>query len=708
MAYDKGNTHKKKSKVKSKETLLEKIISQFDASVEYYDEDYTRGKEDSEFGLGDQWPEDIKSARVKEGRPCLTENRLLSYINKTVNEIRQARPSVIVRPVDDAADVEVAKILRGMIRNIETVSDAETAYDTAAYNAVMSGYGWLRINTEYADYKSFDQDIKIERILNPFSVYMDPNAQRMDASDAEWIAIYDDMLKEDFERDYPDYTMDGFDNEGSESEWVTEKTIRVVEYFYKHYETKVLVQYSVMRAGELEEGTAYEDELPEGYNEIDRRDVEVCSIKWCKITRADILEQNDFPGTYIPLVPVIGMETWYKGKRQVFSLIHQAKDPQMRFNFFMTASTEVMALQPKAPFIGAVGQFETQRQQWTNANRINNAFLEYDQVIDEETGVPAPPPQRMPPPQGSIGMTQQTIGAAEGIQAVLGIYDASIGQQSNEISGKAIIARQLQGDNATYHFVDNLSTAMKQVGRILVDLIPKIYSGKRIVRILGEDGTEGRVPLNQPVRKEGIGYEPVEQNEEGQTFNLDAGKYDVVVEVGPSFATKQQEAANAIIEIARVNPEILGVAGDLLVKALNIPNGDEIAERIRSTMPPELLGDDLEAQRLQGLSEENAALKQENEQLVATVEVKDDNTRVTNENKVRELDIKAQGMINETMKTKAEVDKLNAETNIEIPAEAMKDQADAQEKMQGDLDDVMGALEQILSHREKEVAAVPK
>lgn len=711
MAYDKKSSKTKVSKKEQEE--LEFIVDRFNFAKEYFKDDYTRNKEDNEFALGEQWPQDIKNNRVQEGRPCLTENRLLPFINKTVNEIRQARPTIIVRPVDSKADPKVAEILRGIIRNIESVSDADTAYDTAAYNAVSAGYGWIRVTTEYSDYKSFDQEVRIERILNPQSVYVDPNSQRLDASDAEYIFIYVDMTRDDFTEAYPDASIESFDTADEEGEWETENNVRVAEYFYKDYKTKNLIKYRLEVAGVTETKTEYEEDMPENYKELgyivlEEREVEVCSIKWCKLTNSEILEKSDFPGTYIPIVPVIGMETWLDNKRQVFSLIHQAKDPQRRFNYFMTASTELIALQPKAPYVGATGAFETNRRQWTDANRVNHATLEYDPVIDEETGQAAPPPVRMPPPQGSMAMTQETIGAAEGIQSVLGIYASSIGAQSNEISGKAIISRQLQGDNATYHFVDNLSTAMKQVGRILVELIALIYTEQRIVRILGEDGTEGAVALNQPVRKEGNDYIAVGAGEEGESyFNLGLGKYDVIVEVGPSFATKQQEAANAIIEIARVKPEIMEVAGDLLIKALDIPNGDEIAKRIQTTMDPALLGDDIEAQRLQGLTKENQAINQENEQLKAALEVKDDDERTKNELKSRELDIKAQGMINETNESEATVRKLNAEANIEIPAEAMKDIAQAQDIQAEELQDIRGAVEEILSHREKEAAVVP-
>ena len=226
-----------------KNELLETALKRFKEAEEYYQEDYDRNQADVEFVMGQQWPEDIKAQRHSEGRPCLTENRMLPFVHQVVNQIRQARPKIRPRPVDSDADIEVADILKGMIRNIEMTSDGESVYDTAAYNSVTAGYGWIRVNTKYADENSFDQELCVERVLNPFSVYIDPNASRMDAADADWVFIFDDMDKDAFSDTYPDASTDGFEVSDKNRSWLSDDKIRIAEYYYRHYETKTLVQY---------------------------------------------------------------------------------------------------------------------------------------------------------------------------------------------------------------------------------------------------------------------------------------------------------------------------------------------------------------------------------------------------------------------------------------------------------------------------------
>lgn len=680
--------------------IHKEAMSRFSSCEEFYGADYQRGRDDADFCIGKQWPDDIKTTRLQEGRPCLVENRMMPFVNQVVNSIRQARPSAVVKPVDSGADVEVAEVYRGIIRNIESSSNAEVVYDTAARNSVMSGIGWIRIKTQYASYDSFDQDIVIDRIQNFESVYLDPNHERLDGSDAEYGFVYSNMEKDQFEKEYPEVDCSG----SSDSSWLDENSVRVCEYFYKEYEEKELVEFQYMTIAGTQKGVSFKDDLPMGAEEIRTRKTRVCKIKYAKMCGSEVLEVGEFAGEYIPIIPVYGFETVQDGKRTFFSLIHQSKDPQKMLNYWKSAATEIVALQPKAPYIGAAGQFDSYQDQWAAANRANFPFLQYDPVTDDN-GNTMPPPQRQAPPTGSGTMMQEAALSAEAIKASLGMYDASIGNQTNDISGKAIISRQMQGDNATYHFIDNLSVAIRQVGRILVGLIPVIYSGERIVRILGEDGTEQMVPLRQPVVKNANGYE-VTEGAPDAFLRLDNGKYDVVVEVGSSYATRRQEAANAIIEIARVKPDILSVAGDLLLKSLDVPYGEQIANRIKATMSPELLGDDLEAQRMQQMQEslqmlqeklnltEQALLsKQEDQKFKNQLELK----KV--ENQTAELQIKAS-------ETQAKIDKMRAETT-EINADVMKDVATAITDLKGRYDDMYGALDVLLSIKEGEVTAAP-
>ena len=574
------------------------ILKKYEACLSFWDEIYERGGEDVDFVLGNQWDDESKA--VRKGRPCLTENRMMPFVNQVLNQIRQAKPSIIPKPVDERADIDTAEILRGVIRNIETTSDADTVYDTASRNSVMGSVGWIKICTQYAGYNTFDQDIRLERIQNFKSVMLDPNHTRQDGSDAEYGFVINDVDKEVFKAKYPDAVCNGFNLAG----WEGEDTLRVAEYFYKVHEEKTLVEFEYTTLNGPARSIRLKDEVPEGAVIIQERKTKICKIKYAKVTATEIVEEGSFAGEYIPLVPVYGFEAFTEGKRTFFSLINQAKDPQRMLNYWNSARAEIVALQPKAPFVGAVGQFRSYSDVWASANTSNVPFIEYDAVTTPE-GVPLPAPTRQAPPVSSPTLMQESAMAADSIKAALGMYDASLGAQTADISGKAIISRQMQGDNATFHFIDNLSVAIRHVGRILIGLIPIIYTGQRIIRILGEDGKDSMVPLNQPVVKVGNEYKPVGQVADAQVSRMvsfDAGKYDVVVEVGASYATKRQELANAIVEIARINPEIMNVAGDLFMKSLDVPYAEDIAKRIRSTMNPALLGDDLEAQRLQQLT----------------------------------------------------------------------------------------------------------
>jgi hypothetical protein len=676
---------------------VEELVARFGDYEEFWSTPYTRGEEDVSFAMGiSQWPTKIQTMREKNGQPCLTENRLLPFVNQVVNSISQSRLGINTKPVDNNADIETAEILNGVIRNIEVTSDAGTVYDTAARNSVMGSVGWIRIVTDYTSYDSFDQEIRLERIQDFKSVMLDPNHQRQDGSDAHDAFVVCDMDIDVFKKEYPDAVTVGFPGQ----QWGNKNTIRVCEYFYKHYEDKTLVEYSVG----AERLVAFKDKVPDGAIIIRERPSHICTIKHIKFTAIERLgEEAIFPGEYIPLVPVYGFETFVNGRRDFYSLIHQAKDPQARLNYFISADTEVFALQPKSPFVGPVGSFNSYGQQWQAANQENLPFLEYDPVVvigASGESMLAPPPARQPPPTPSAALMQEIVSAAEAIKATLGMFDPSLGNQTGDVSGKAIISQQLQGDNATFHFVRNLGVGVRHVGRILVNIIPIVYSGPRVLRILGEDGKESMVPINQPVVKQGTDYIKG-GGDMSQVIRFDAGKYDVVVEVGASYATKRQELANAIVEIARVNPQIFEVAGDLFMKALDIPGAEEIAKRIRNTMSPELLGDDLEAKRLQMMQQ---GMQQLQEKLALTEQAllaKQNNEEFKNQLEAKKVENDTKKLMIEAAKVEAEIEKMKAET-IGIDERALVGIASTMMDLQNRYSDIEGALNEILTAKESE------
>ncbi len=692
----------KETKGKDKE-LLDRIKDDFSTAEDFYSKDYKRNKEDTDFALGNQWDATVKKNRNKFKQPCLTENHLLPFALKTVNEIRKSRPAIRVLPVDDEGDVDTAEIYGGIIRNIQYASKANNLFDSTALNAIMSARGFLKVGTRYVSEDSFEQEIILSCAEDPFKCYLDPSSKALDGSDANWYIEYENMTKEAFKKAFPGESYDDAKKDESSDGWVSENTVRVVDYYYKNFETKTLYQF--VSNGELV--TDYE--LPEGVKAEETRETSVCTIKHCRVTGDKILQKTDVVGGNLPVVPVYGFAIFKDGKREVYSLIHQAKDPQRMLNYWKSASAEIVALQPKSPWIGPKGTFINDPEEWAKANIENISFLEYEPVI-AENGQIMPPPQRATVPQGSAIMVQEGMIAADGIKSTLGIFESAIGQQGNEISGVAIEQRQLQGDNATYHFVDNLVASMQQVGRIMVDMIPEVYSEKRVMRIMGEDDESRLVGVNQPVAPSGVDMLPVESMQEQVAedrvakYDLETGKYDVVVDIGSSYATRRKETFALMKELMNTLPQVAQAAPDLLIKSFDVQYSDEIAKRVRNVMDPALLAEDADAERVVQLGKMLEEKSVELEKAKIALEVKQENAQAKTAIALRELKIKELEADTKAVKTQAEVEKLRAETRIEIPAEARKDNADAFKTLEGQVKEIQEAFGLLLSKEEAKMA----
>ena len=526
--------------------------------------------------LGEQWEDTVIKSRREEGRPCLTINRLPTFIRQVVNDARQNKPAIKVHPADDNADPETAEIFNGLIRNIEVTSDADVAYDTALESAVTGGFGYFRVNTRYSCEDTFDQDIVIERIANPFSVFVDPFSTSADSADWDNAFIVETMSKDSFERKYKnsdpvDWSSDGY--VGLNSPWLDNDNVMVCEWWTREETTKQIVQLSNREVLDIKVFEANADQFAALGLEIvgNPRDVRGHKVVQRIMTGGEVLETNQWPGKYIPIIPVYGDEVNVEGKRYFRSMIRDAKDPQRMFNYWRTASTELVALAPKTPFIGRKGAFDTDADKWATANTASHAFIEFD-------GPEAP--QRQPFAGVPAGALQEALNASDDIKSIIGLYDASLGARSNEVSGVAIMARQREGDVSTFHFIDNLARAIRHAGRVLIDLIPKVYSTERVIRTLGPQEEPSTVRIAPEAGQE------VQQGEgqEAQIiriYSLSAGKYDLTVQTGPSFTTRRQEAAAQMQELFRAYPPAAEVIGDLFVKAQDWPMADEIAERLK-------------------------------------------------------------------------------------------------------------------------------
>jgi len=572
-----------------------------------------------------QWPADVLATRgavqgqTINARPCLTINKLPQHVRQVTNDQRQNRPGAKVIPVDDNADVEVADIFNGMIRHIEYISDADVAYDTACENQVSYGEGYLRLLTEYCDDNTFDQDIKIGRVRNSFSVYMDPTIQDPTGADAKWCFVTEDVTKAEFERMYPDAspitTLQSLGvGDQSISNWLNEDTIRIADYYYIDFDRTTLNLYPGNATAF--EGTPEDKQLRAIYGKPKKsREADRAKVKYCKINGYEILEEREWAGKYIPVIRIVGNEFEVDGRLYVSGLVRNAKDAQRMYNYWVSQEAEMLALAPKAPFIGYGGQFEGYETQWKTANTQNWPYLEVNPDVTDGQGGMLPLPQRAQPPMASSGLLQAKAGASEDIKSTTGQYNASLGMGSNERSGKAILARQREGDVGTYHYGDNLARGVRHVARQLVDLIPKIYDTQRIARIIGEDGETKMVKINpeqdQPVNKivdeRGIVMEKI--------YNPGVGKYDVVAITGPGYATKRQEALEAMAQLLQGNPQLWAVAGDLFVKNMDWPGAQEMSKRFAKTIDPKFMSDGEDNPALQAAQQQMQAMGQEMEQM---------------------------------------------------------------------------------------------
>lgn len=522
-------------------TVLDRANARLAACLSHEAEFVQLAKDDLRFLAGNadngyQWPEQVRQARARDSRPCLTINQLPQFVRQVVNDARESRPSIKVYPVEDA-DTQLADVVGGLIRSIEQDSDAETAYDTALESAVSCGIGYWRVLTTWADEKRSKQKLVIKRIRNRFAVHIDPACEDACGADARFVFIEDWLDRAQFEEEFGTADISIL--------WEANNRIRVVEYF--------------------------------------ERDPKTQQILWYKIGGNKILDQRVWPGRFIPIIRVVGEEYDLGGKVIYASLVRNAKDAQRQINYWESCATEVIALSPRAPFIGAEGQFEGHEREWANANTTNYAYLEYRPTT--WNGQLAPPPQRQAFPSVPTGITQMMLTARDNLKATLGIYAPSLGATSSDTSGRAIMARQRAANLATFHFIDNLSRAIRHTGRILIDLVPKIYDTPRMLRIIGEDGNAGVINLQRVA-------EIFRLNEK------DWGQFDVTVSTGPAYATRRAETAQQMSQLLAANPKLWDVAGDLLVKAFDWPDADKLAARLSDAREIEVLQQTIAAQQL--------------------------------------------------------------------------------------------------------------
>lgn len=662
-----------KEAAESEDDFLALVRERYKRCIEAETDNRDRAREALKFRDLDQWDEFTRNERTNDpegARPCLVVDKLNQHVNQVVNDERQNRPQIKVRPVE-GGDVEVAKVYDGLMRHIQDRSHADIAYDTGFEAAVDGGFGYWRILTEYADPLSFDQDIMIARIRNRFSVYLDPEHQQPDGSDAKYGFILYKVSRKEFKREFgasADDALGGFAAEGREFiEWYGEDWVVYAEYYWREVKKE---RICLLSNGEVVRAADYDDAALEasGLSKEAERETETCTIRWRKLTATKILDEGGIVFDSIPIIEVVGNELDIEGCIKRSGMIRSAMDAQRVDNYATSAFVEQVALAPRASWVAALGQIEGNEEAWRTANRRNISTLTYKPI--EVNGIIVGAPQRQAPPGISPGWLAVMEQSEHNIQASMGRYNATLGAPSNETSGRAIQARNREGDIGSFHFSDNLARSIRHTGQMIVNAIPKVYSKRRIARIIGEDGTPSTVTLDPSLADEAGNPVPFRevQGEGGaieKVYNLGVGKYDVTVTTGPGYTTRRLESADAMMEISRGNPEFLQRFGDIIFKAQDWPGADLIGERFKKMLPPELQeqenakGDKAKIARAQqqvqaaaqALGQREAQMQAHAEALAAAAQEADQKT-----DQAQAMEQKAKEALR---KVEAEVDKLN-------------------------------------------------
>ena len=590
---------------------------------------------DLKFLAGDQWPNEIRLQREAQNRPCLTINRLPQFVNQVANAVRLNPPGIKAIPAGGEATAELAEIYSGLMRQIQYRSNATNAFANAVYGAVACGIGHFRLVTQYADEDGFDQEILIKRIQHPLSVFWAPGSVEPDRSDSEYCLISEMIGRKEFQKRFPDAAMSDFMAPGdlnaeSGLYWATRDAVRVCEYWVKRPYVRTIARLANGATADITDidvysapavipasavipayagihgdtaagpGSAMGPRLREGdglrlaSQIVAERKVRSHKVEHYLLSGEEILEgPNQWAGRYIPIFPVIGSETPLETKVIRSGLIRFSRDPQQLYNFWRSAAAEAIALAPRAPFVATPSMIAKFKGQWDTQNTVSRPYLLYEPDPD----VPGGLPMREPPPDVPSALINESGMASDDMKATTGIYDASLGAQSNEISGIAIRARTGQGDISALHYQDNLMATLNHLGRVLIDLIPKIYDSERTVRIMREDETHLPVRINVPVM--GVNGERSSSAPCGSAplskpmllNDLSQGTYDVRVKIGPSYATRRAEAADSMLQFIQAVPQAASLAGDLIARNMDWPGADEIAERLKRTLPPQVTGE---------------------------------------------------------------------------------------------------------------------
>ena len=698
---------KPKAKVDS---IVDTAKKRFELAKEAYAANRTLAIEDTKFVMGDsdnqyQWPADVMRAQDKQVR--LTVNVTAQHCNQVINNIRQNPPQCSVAPGDGDAHEDTAKMLAGMIRAIQRDGGGDDATDCAMEHGVYGGEGYWRLVTEYDTDDSFDQIIRRKIIQNPNLVYIDPYCKEIDKSDATWGFVFEDITKEDFERDYPGIDPANWSQDSNRNGWATDTTVRIAEYYCCEYEDDTLYL--------LHDGTKIaKSDLPPGVDlsnlVANKRTVQKKKWKWYKMVggQDEPIEETDWLGSYLPIIAVVGKELNINGEIIRKGLVRDLKDPARMVNYSFSATVQTLALQNKVPYMSAVEAIEGFENQWRGANTENLAYLPFN-AYDEE-GKPLPVPQRQQPAVMPAAQVQLLQLSTEQMRAASGQQNANFGIKSEAQSGVGIQRLKSQGDIATFHFPDNFARALKYEAKLLIDIIPKLYDTQRIVNIVGVDGKTETAILAPAMQS---AYHEESQN---KAFNPNIGRYSVVITVGPSYQTQRQEAFTMLSEMAARNPELMQVAGDIIVRAGDFPMAEQLADRLEKTLPPNLADQkDGQPEIPPQVQQQMQVQQQHLDQAVQTMQAMEERLQVAErgeQSKIAQTQAKAQTDQAEIeAKNQREYDAIQKDAEIALhkaSIEAATKIEIAQKQMQSDmeLEEMRGYFQLLAARKEEAVPAL--
>lgn len=600
MAYEDGKSDKK-----GLEAIHEEAMELYDLSINADSLNRERQREDIRFvKMLEQWPEDVKRSREDQGRPCLTVDQLNPIVNQVVNDCRLNKPAIKVRPVDSQGDPKTAEIIGGLIKNIEYTSNAEVAYDTAVDYSVSSGRGYMRVVSDYARNDTFDQDLLIKHVPDPLTIVPDVYSTAADSSDWNYAFVLERVTKAEYRRRYGKKEVVNWDAIASlDNDWFGDDCALIAEYWKREEVDAWVIMTSDGKTQKVEEEYAEEDEFAPGEPLIDPltgqvvvdpmgeivwrvdpiivlavRETKAYKVTQYIVSGKEVLEKVDWPGQYIPIIPVYGKDFFFEGRRYFISLVRPAFDAQRMKNYWRSTSTELVALAPRAPWVGHESAFQGEDAgKWETANSENHAFLS----VKDGSQLP----QRQPSPTIPAGALQEALNAVDDIKVSTGIFDASLGARSNETSGRAIMARQREGDVSTFNFIDNLNRGIRWLGVILVDLIPHFYTNERVDRVMNEDGDLESVTFVSPEQMQQVmeRAQQAQQDIEG-IYAPGLGKYDVAIEAGSNFTTQREEANQFFVELMRALPQYADIIAPFALKTFDAPGVTDLVKEIEERM----------------------------------------------------------------------------------------------------------------------------